>query len=83
MVVGIFVAVILWLFLGWKNPTEKGKRRIRYLLAAILFIWEGGWHVWNIAFGTWTAAGEPAAASVLDHGLAEHHYAANQELPNL
>lgn len=54
LVVGIFAAIILWLFLGWKNPTEEGKRRMRYLLAAVLLIWEGGWHVWNIAFGTWT-----------------------------
>lgn len=55
IVVGIYVLVILWLFLGWKNPTEKSKRDFRHLLAAILFIWEAGWHAWNIAFGTWSA----------------------------
>lgn len=54
IVIGFFVLVILWLFLGWKNPTEQGKKRFRYLLAAILLIWESAWHIWNIAYGTWS-----------------------------
>jgi hypothetical integral membrane protein (TIGR02206 family) len=54
IVIAIEVAVILWLFLGWKNPTEKGKRRMRYLLAGILLVWESTWHIWSIAGGTWT-----------------------------
>ena len=54
IVIAIEAAVILWLFLGWKNPTEAGKRRMRYLLAAILFVGESAWHIWSIAGGTWT-----------------------------
>jgi len=54
LVVGLCAAVILWLFLGWKNPSEAGKRRMRYILAAILFIWEGAWHIWSVWTGTWT-----------------------------
>lgn len=54
IVIGFFVLVIMWLFLGWKNPTEQGKKRFRYLLAAILLIWESAWHIWNIVYGTWS-----------------------------
>jgi hypothetical integral membrane protein (TIGR02206 family) len=54
IVITIFVAIILFLFLGWKNPTEQGKRRMRYFLAAVLFVWESAWHIWSIAGGTWT-----------------------------
>lgn len=54
VVIAIAAAVILWLFLGWKNPTEEGKRRMRYLLAGILFVGESAWHIWSIAGGTWT-----------------------------
>lgn len=50
----IDVAIILFLIFGWKNPSEKAKRNTRYILAAILVIWEGAWHVWNIVNGTWT-----------------------------
>ena len=54
IVIGFFVGVILWLFLGWKKPTEQAKKRFRYLLAAILLIWESAWHIWNIIYGTWS-----------------------------
>jgi hypothetical integral membrane protein (TIGR02206 family) len=55
IIVAFFALVILWLFLGWKNPTEEAKKRFRYLLVAILIFWEGAWHTWNIWAGTWTA----------------------------
>ena len=54
IVIAFFALVILWLFLGWKNPSEQGKRWMRYLLAAILFIWESAWHIWSAWGGTWT-----------------------------
>ena len=54
LALGIIFSIILWLIFGWKNPTEKGKRRARYLLAATLFIWESAWHIWSIWTGTWT-----------------------------
>ena len=50
----IDIAIILYLIFGWKNPSEKAKRNTRILLAAILFIWESGYHVWNLANGTWS-----------------------------
>lgn len=53
LVLGIFAAIMVWLFVGWKNPTEAGKRRMRYLLAGVLLIWEGAWHVWSLWTGTW------------------------------
>ncbi|MFN2146361.1 MAG: TIGR02206 family membrane protein [Anaerolineales bacterium] len=54
LVIGIYVAIILWLFLDWKNPSEEGKKRMRYFLATVLFIWEAGWHTWSIWAGTWS-----------------------------
>ncbi|MBN2045213.1 MAG: TIGR02206 family membrane protein [Anaerolineales bacterium] len=54
IVVAFFALVILWLFLGWKNPTEQAKKRFRVILIAILLFWEGAWHGWNIWAGTWT-----------------------------
>ena len=54
IVVAFFALVILWLFLGWKNPTEQGKKRFRFILIAVLLFWEGAWHLWNIWAGTWT-----------------------------
>ncbi|MGD2027035.1 MAG: TIGR02206 family membrane protein [Anaerolineales bacterium] len=54
VVLAIVLAIILWLIFGWKNPTEQGKRRARYILAGILFVWEGAWHVWSIWTDTWT-----------------------------
>ena len=46
--------MILWLFLGWKNPGEEGKKRMRYLLAGILLVGEITWHIWSYFGGTWT-----------------------------
>ena len=54
LVLAIVTVLILWLLIGWNNPTEKEKRNARYLLAAILFIWEGSWHLWSLSTGTWT-----------------------------
>ncbi len=53
-VLAVILGIILWLIFGWKNPTEQGKRRARYLLAGILFVWESAWHIWSIWTGTWT-----------------------------
>ena len=54
IVIAVEAAVILWLFLDWKHPSEAGKRRMRYLLAGILFVGESAWHIWSIVGGTWT-----------------------------
>lgn len=54
IIVVIVLAIILWLIYGWKNPTEKGKRRARFLLAAVLLVWEGAWHIWSLWTDTWT-----------------------------
>lgn len=54
LVLGIVLAIIIWLIFGWKHPSEQAKRRTRYLLAAILIIGEGSWHVWSLWTGTWT-----------------------------
>lgn len=54
IVLAIVLAIILWLIFGWKNPTEKAKRRARYFLAGTLFVWESGWHIWSFWGGTWT-----------------------------
>ncbi len=54
IVIAFFAAVILWLFLGWKNPSEAGKKRMRFLLAGILIIGESAWHIWSYLGGTWT-----------------------------
>lgn len=54
LVLAFVLIILLWLLFGWKNPTEKGKRRARYILAATLFIWESAWHIWSIWTGTWT-----------------------------
>ena len=52
--VGIVFLISLFFIFGWKNPSEKAKRNMRYLLAAILLVWESGWHIWNAVGGRWT-----------------------------
>ena len=54
IVIAFYAAVILWFFLGWKNPSEAGKKRMRYLLAGILIVGETTWHIWSAVGGTWT-----------------------------
>ncbi len=48
------LAIILFLIFGWKNPTEKAKKTVSYVLAAILFIWESAFHIWSLEIGTWS-----------------------------
>lgn len=43
--------IILILIFGWKNPTEKGKRNARYILAGIMLLWESA-----CISGTWRMA---------------------------
>lgn len=52
--VGIVFLIALFFIFGWKNPREQAKRTVRYTFIAILIIWEGGWHVWNLYWGQWT-----------------------------
>ena len=54
IVIVIVLGIILWLIFGWKNPTERGKRRARYTLAAVLFVAESAWHIWSLWSGTWS-----------------------------
>jgi len=54
LVLGIILVIILWMIFGWKNPTEKAKRRARYLMAGTLLIWESAWHLWSLWTGTWS-----------------------------
>ena len=52
--VGIVFLIALFFIFGWNNPSEKAKKITRYLLAASLLFWEGGWHLWNAYWGHWT-----------------------------
>ena len=50
VIVASIVAFLIW---GWRNPSEAGKRRGRYLVLAVFLISELSWHAWNLAYGTW------------------------------
>lgn len=45
--------IILWLIYGWKNPSEEAKKRGRTILAGVLLVGEGSWHIWNLYWGSW------------------------------
>jgi hypothetical integral membrane protein (TIGR02206 family) len=51
---GIVAAVIAFLVWGWRNPTEVGRRRGRWLLFWAIFVVVSSWHIWNIAVGAWS-----------------------------
>jgi hypothetical integral membrane protein (TIGR02206 family) len=54
----ITIAVIILINLSFiwlrKSDNQTLKDRVRYLIAAMLIISEGSWHIWNIAIGEWT-----------------------------
>jgi len=50
----VVTAIALFLIYGWKNPSEKAKRRGRHILIAVIVIGEASWHLWNIYWGHWT-----------------------------
>lgn len=50
----LITGIVLFLIYGWKNPTEKAKRRARYTLVTILVVAESSWHIWNVYWGHWS-----------------------------
>ena len=51
--IGIIILInISFLWLRGKN--RKTKDLFRYIIAAMLLISEGSWHIWNIVIGEWT-----------------------------
>lgn len=51
--VALVASVIAFLVFGWRNPTEEGKRRARWIIFLVFLAGEISWHAWNIAWGTW------------------------------
>lgn len=51
--VSIILAIIAFLVLGWRNPTDEGRRRARWIIFFVFLAAEMSWHAWNIACGTW------------------------------
>lgn len=49
----LVTGIVLFLIFGWKNPSEKAKRRARYTLVTIMIVAESAWHLWNIYWGHW------------------------------
>lgn len=50
----IIVGIILFIFYGWKNPSEETRKRVKIILAVVLVVNEIAWHAWNYASGFWT-----------------------------
>lgn len=44
---------VAWVYAG-RSADADSRRRQRRVLAIILLVNEMGWHVWNLAYGTWT-----------------------------
>lgn len=49
-IIGSIIAFLVW---GWRDPSEAGKRRGRYLVLGVFLLAELSWHAWNIAHGAW------------------------------
>ena len=50
----LILAAILWFLIRrWRNPSEAGKRRARWLIFGVFLVAELAWHAWNFAYGMW------------------------------
>ncbi len=54
LALGIIVLVNIGLAIWGRRASEKGRKAIRWTLAAILIIDEVLWHLWNITTGQWS-----------------------------
>jgi hypothetical integral membrane protein (TIGR02206 family) len=51
----VLFGIALWFLIwGWKNPTEKGRERGRWIVLGIFLVAELSWHIWNVAHDAWT-----------------------------
>lgn len=51
---GVIFLIALSFVFARKLWNENTRRNFRYFLAGWLVVWELSWHVWNLAYGTWT-----------------------------
>lgn len=51
VIIGAIIAFLIW---GWRNPSEAGKRRGRYLVLGVFLLAELSWHAWNVVHGAWS-----------------------------
>ena len=50
----IFIVLLNFYLLRFKNADEKTRSRVRWTMAIILWVNEIAWHAWNYAVGRWT-----------------------------
>jgi hypothetical integral membrane protein (TIGR02206 family) len=53
--IGALLCLVLLnlLLQGCKRMDESARKKVRVILAVILWLDEAAWHLWNIAYGTW------------------------------
>ena len=44
LTVAIVASILAFFIWGWRNPSEAGKRRARYLILAVFAVAEVSWH---------------------------------------
>jgi hypothetical integral membrane protein (TIGR02206 family) len=52
----VIIVLINFAMLGFRNTSEKTRSNIRWTMAILLWLDEGGWHLWNLYWGHWTVA---------------------------
>ncbi len=55
LALALIATAVAVLFLGWRNPGEAAKRRVRLTLAGVILVVESSWYVWAAVGGNWTA----------------------------
>jgi len=49
----LFLVALNFLLQGCKRMDEPARKKVRIILAVIMWLDEAAWHIWNIAYGTW------------------------------
>ena len=50
-IVTVIAAYLIW---GWRNPSERGRQRVRLLIVVTMLLIEVSWHGWNVLNDAWS-----------------------------
>src|SRR3972149_908485 len=50
----LFILLLNLFLVRYKSAGERTKKKIRWIMAIILWVNEIAWHVWNVVVGKWT-----------------------------
>lgn len=50
-ILGAIIAFLIW---GWKNPSEKAKKRARITMIVVMLTGQAAWYLWLAYYGKWT-----------------------------